>query len=586
MNNHEIADLLRKVAASYAIQNEQKFRFQIIAYQKAADAIDKETAQVKDLVKEDKLNISGVGPSIKQHLEELIQRGKVKHFETVLEHVPSSMFPLISIPSFGPKKAFKLVSHFKLNDPKTVIADIKKLAESGKIASLEGFGEKSQSDILRAISEYKQGFGKTTRMVLPYATEVADKIVAYLKQSKVIKEASTLGSLRRCVSTVGDIDIAVASDDAKAAIEHFINYPYLERIIEKGTISASILTSGGRQVDLMVQPPDCFGSLLQHFTGSKNHNVHLRELAIKKGLSLSEKGIKNTKTGKVAEYSTEEAFYKALGMPWIPPEIREDKGEIEAALSNQLPDLIELKNIKGDLHIHSSYPIEPSHDMGKDSMETMLKKAKQLGYEYLGFSEHNPNLSKHTKNQIYEILAKRKEKIEQLKKSNKDVRIINLLETDILPNGNLAIDEKCFEYLDATLVSVHSVFKMDKKEMTKRILSGLSHPKAKVLTHPTGRLLNERPGYEFDYDAVFDYCQKHKKAIEINSWYTRLDLPDTLVREAIRHGVKFVIDTDSHAVDQMMLMRFGVDVARRGWAQKHDILNALEYNQFVDWIQS
>ncbi len=566
--------------------NEQKFRFQIIAYHKAADSIDKETTQVKDLIKEGKMNIPGVGPSIKQSLEELVNTGRVKHFDEIAKHVPESVFPLIQIPSLGPKKAYKLVTHFNLKDPKTVIEDLKTLAESGKIADLPTFGEKSQSDILRAISEFAKGFGKTTRMVLPFATEISEKILAYLQKSEDVVQASTLGSLRRKASTVGDIDIAVASDNPKAVIEHFVNYPYKERVIEQGPISASILALGGKQIYLMVQPVRCFGSLLQHFTGGKNHNVALRELAIKKGLSLSEKGIKNSKTGKMAEYDTEEKFYKALGLPWIPPEIREDQGEIEAALEDELPNLIELGDIKGDLHIHSSYPIEPSHDMGNDPMETMLKKAKTLGYDYLGFSEHNPNLSKHTKGQIYSILAKRKDKIEQLKESNKSVRAINLLETDILPNGQLAIDEKGLEYLDATLVSIHSVFKMDKKEMTKRVLSGLSNPKAKILTHPTGRLLNERPGYELDFEQIFDYCKKHNKAVEINAWPQRLDLPDSLVRQAIKYGVKFVIDTDSHAVLQMDNMRFGIDVARRGWAQKNDILNTLSYNSFIDWLES
>src|SRR5581483_5950325 len=543
MTNHEIASLLRKIAASYTVINEQKYRFQIIAYQKAAESIDHETTQVKDLVKENKLeSLPGVGPSIRQHLEELIKTGKVKHFETVTKDVPAALFPLLSIPSFGPKKAFKLVNHFKLKNPDTVLEDIKKLAEDHRIAELPGFGDKSEKDILRALGEYKKGFGKTTRMVLPYASQIADKIIDYLKKSPNVEAEFPLGSLRRKLSTVGDIDIAVSSKNPKKAIDYFVSYPYMGRVIEQGPISASILTSGGQQVDVMVLEPHRFGSLLQHFTGSKNHNVALREFAIRKGLSLSEKGIKHSKSGKVDEFDTEEKFYNALGMDWIPPEIREDTGEVELALKHNLPKLVQLKDIKGDLHIHSSYPIEPSHDMGNNSMEEMLKKAQELGYEYLAFSEHNPNLSKHTKDQLYSIMARRKEKIEQLKLKYKSIRIINLLETDILPNGNLAIDEKCMGELDATLVSIHSVFKMDKEEMTKRVLSGLSHPKAKILTHPTGRLLNERNGYELDFEKIFDFCKQHNKALEINAWPQRLDLPDTLVRQAVGHGIKMVID--------------------------------------------
>lgn len=585
MTNHAIASLLRDVAAAYAIKNENKYRFQIIAYQRAADAIEGTTIELIDLVKEDKLEqLPGVGPSLGEHLKELFATGKVKHFDFVMSDIPKSVFPLLQVPSFGPKKSYKLVKEFNLNNPTTVLDDLEKLAKQGKIATLEGFGEKSESDIIRAIGEYRLGKGKTTRMVLPYAVELADKIVEYLKKSKAVVRVEPLGSLRRSVSTIGDIDIAVSTNNPKDVIEHFIAYPYKERVIEKGDISASLLVSSGRQVDLMVQPPESFGSLLQHFTGSKNHNVHLREIAIKKGLSLSEKGIK--KAGVTKSYSTEEKFYDAIGLDWIPPEIREDTGEIEASARHQLPSLIELKDIKGDLHIHSSYPIEPSHDMGANTMEEMLEVAKELKYEYLGFSEHNPSVSKHNSEQILSILEKRKDKIEQLKSSNKYVRVINLLEVDISPNGELAINEKALELVDAVLVSVHSVFSQNKKDMTKRIITGLSHPKAKILSHPTGRLLNQRPGYDVDFDTLFDFCEKNNKALEINAWPARLDLPDIIVRDAITHNVKLVIDTDSHASDHMTLMRYGVAVARRGWAEKKDIINTLPYEKFVQWLQS
>lgn len=589
MSNREIATLLKDIAAAYSIKDEKKYRFQIIAYQKAAGTIEQANGEIIDLYKENKLTeLPGIGTTIKERLEELFKTGEVKHFQEVMKDIPQAVFPLLAIPSFGPKKAYKLVTHFKLHNPKTVALDLEEIAKAGKIAPLDGFGEKSQADILRALLEYKEGKGKTTRMVLPYAAETAEKIIAYLKQSKAVVEAQTLGSLRRMRATVGDIDIAVATDKPEEAITHFVAYPFKERIIEQGDLSASLLISGGKQVDLMVQPPKGFGALLQHFTGSKNHNIHLREHALKLGLSLSEKGIKRQMAnGKehMEQYNSEEKFYNALGLDWIPPEIREDTGEIELALAHKLPKLVELKDIKGDLHIHSSFPIEPSHDMGQNTMEDMLHRAKELGYEYLGFSEHNPSASNHTKEQIYSIMAKRKEKIEQLKSNNKSVRVINLLEIDILVNGDLAIDNKTFDYLDATLVSIHSSFGMDKKEMTKRVLAGLSHPKAKILSHPTGRLLNQRNGYELDWDQIFDFCLRNNKALEINAWPNRLDLPDSLVKDAIKHGVKFVIDTDSHATEQMDMMKYGVAVARRGWAQKSDILTTLPYNDFITWLK-
>lgn len=590
MTNTEIAKILNNVASAYAITDEKKYRFQILAYKKAADAILGTSTELKELQKEGRLeDIPGIGPGIKVSIEELLLKGHSSHLDDILEKIPSSVFPLLDVPSIGPKKAYRLVTEFGLKNPNTVIKDLVEIAKGGKIATLEGFGEKSEKDILRAFEEFKLGKGKTTRMVLPYATELARKMIEYLLESPEIVQASTLGSLRRKKATVGDIDIAVSSKNPKAAIEHFISYPHIERIIEKGTRTSSIFTSGGRQIDLMVEHPAGFGALLQHFTGSKDHNVHLREIALSKGYSLSDYGIKkkNEENPKLILYKTEEDLYKFLGMSWIPPEIREDTGEIELAQKNNLPKLVELKDIKGDFHIHSSYPIEPSHDMGHNSMEEMLKYAINLGYEYLAFSEHNPSISKHTKQQTINILNKRSIFIEQLKnKFKKDIQIFSLMETDILPNGSLALDDKSLSIIDGSIVSVHSSFDMNREEMTERVIKGLSHPKAKILAHPTGRLINQRPGYDLVWDKIFDFCAKYNKAIEINSWPLRLDLPDLLVRQAIGKGVKLVIDTDSHATDHMDLMEYGVSVARRGWATKSDILNTMDYNQVKKFFES
>ncbi len=586
MSNQQIAKLLRNVAASYTIKDEKKFHFQIVAYQKAADTISNLTEELKDFYLEGRLkSLPGIGNTLKSHLAELFEKGKVSHFQWVLKDIPESVFVLMEIPSFGPKKSYKLVKEFNLNDAKTVIDDLKGVAKAGKITKLEGFGDKSQTDVLRSIKEYKEGKGKTSRMPLPYAFEIAEKIVSYLRKCQDVEKAEALGSLRRRVSTVGDIDIAAAGISPKKIIEYFTNYPFKERIIEKGDISASIMVSGGRQIDLLIQPLESFGSLLQHFTGSKNHNIHLRELALKKGLSLSEYGIKHVKTGKTEKYSDENKFYNAIGLQWIPPELREDKGEIEASQNNKLPDLVNLSDIRGDLHLHSNYPIEPSHDLGQNDMESMLKKAQDLNYNYLGFSEHNPSISKHTNQKIYEILKIRNEYINQLQSNIKNVRIIKLLETDILPNGNLAIDNNSLDLLDATIVSIHSVFSMNKDEMTKRVINGLSHKKAKILAHPTGRMLNERPGFELDWEKIFEFCKKNNIALEINSCTQRLDLPDNIIKLAVDNNVKMIINSDSHNVEQMTLQKYGIFMARRGWAKKSDILNTLSYNEFSEWLK-
>lgn len=588
MSNEQIAKLLRNVAAAYTIKNEKKFRFQIIAYQKAADSIANSSIELADYHKEGGLqNVAGIGASIKGHLEELFATGKVKYFDWALAGIPESVFVLMDIPSFGPKKSYRLVKEFRLVSPKTVISNLKKLAAKGKIASLEGFGEKSQRDILRTLKEFKEGKGKTSRMVLPLASEISNKIIDYLRKSPHVRNAYVLGSLRRQMPTVGDIDIAVASNDPKKVIDHFISYPYIERVIEKGKETASMLVSGGKQIDLMVQPPQAFGALLQHFTGSKNHNIALREFALKKNMSLSEHGIKYLKDRKssIQQIDSEEKFYKTLGLSWVPPEIRDNTGEIESAAKNELPKLVEIKDIKGDFHIHSNFPIEPSHDLGKNTIGEMVSRAISLGYEYVGFSEHNPSISKHTANKIHSLIEARNRLIDQILSNIKSVRILKLLEIDILPSGKLAVDTKSLNLLDFAIVSIHSVFGMDKETMTQRVIKGLSHPKAKILAHPTGRILNQRPGYDLDWNKILNFCKEKNKALEINAWPSRLDLSDQLIRGCVNNNVKMAINTDSHALDQMDNMKYGISMAKRGWATKSDILNTLRYNELIQWLR-
>ena len=581
MNNKELATLFRAITAALEVKG--KNQFQIKAYDEAASAIEHSTSEVKDLWDDGKLEeIPGVGKSLASHLDELFRKGNVRHFEQVMKGLPPTMFELLDIPGIGAKTAYRLCKELKLKDPKTVIGDLSKAAKEGKIAPIESFGEKSQADILEALEEFKKGQIKKKRMPLPYADAISQEIIAYLQKCPLTIQADSLGSLKRRVATVGDIDIAVATKKPAEVIEWFIAYPKKKKIIEKGPTGGSILLKSGQQVDLRVQKPQAYGSMLQYFIGSKHHNIHLRELALKKGLSLSEYGIKKGK--KLTEYATEEEFYQALGMPWIPPEIREDTGEIEAAQAGKLPKLVELKEIKGDLHIHSDFPIEPSHDEGGDSIATLMTKGKKLGYEYLGLAEHNPSLSQHNQKQIISILKRKKEEVDKINYSRGRKLLINIfngLEIDIKPDGNLAIPEEGFKYLDFAIASVHSSFKMSRKQMTKRILSSIQHPKIKIIGHPTGRMLGVREGYELDWLEVFSFCKKKGVWLEINAWPNRLDLTDILVKDAVKNGVKMIIGTDSHQVDQMDLMEYGVAVARRGWATRNDIINTMSYNQFM-----
>lgn len=587
-SNSEIAKLLRNMSVAYTLTDPKKHKFQAIAYQNASEAVDHSTLELQDLYREGTLEqFPGIGAGIKKYLEELFKTGKVENFDVLLNQIPPAVFPLLDVPSFGPKKAYKIVKSFNLDNAKTVLSEVEKLAKDGRIAELPGFGDKSEKVILQALNEYKKGTTKSGRMVLPYAYNLSQTIVEYMKDSDDVIEIQPLGSLRRMVSTIGDVDLAVTSRNSDKVLDHFTKYPGAERIIERGPTTAAILVAGGKHIDLLVLPPESFGSMLQHFTGSKFHNVALREFALKKGLSLSERGIKLLNNGgEMKMFETEEKFYNYLGLDWIPPEIRENQGEIEHARKRTLPNLVSLNDIKGDLHIHSDFPIEPSHDSGVNSMEEHVKKAKELGYDYIGFSEHNPSINNHTDKQVIDLLKKRKNHIEQISESNNFVRVFSLLELDILSDGKRAISDKALELLDAVIVSIHSAFSMSKDKMTQRVIDGLSHPKAKILAHPSGRLINQRPGYELDWDKIFQFIKENDKAIEINSWPTRLDLPDMLVKQAKEHGVKFVINTDSHAIEHMDNMFYGVSVARRGWCEPKDVLNTYTMDEFSKWLSS
>jgi len=589
-SNKEIAKLLEAVKAAYEIKGENKFK--IMAYDRAAVSVEHASSEIKDLWDDGKIEeIPGVGENIASYLDELFRTGRVRHFEEVMRGLPKAMFELLSIPGVGAKTAYRLCKELRINDPKTALEALEKAARSGKIRLIEGFGEESEKRILEGLEAFKKGQIKEKRMELPYADAIAQEIMSYLRNCPAVIRVDSLGSLRRMVSTIGDIDIAVATHRPQEVIEWFTKYPKKQKIIEEGQTGASILLENGRQVDLRVGKPEAYGAMLQYFIGSKQHNIHLRELALKKGFSLSEYGIKSLDKRKedkekIMEFDNEEKFYNFLGLQWIPPELREDNGEIEAAQEGKLPELVELKNIKGDLHIHSDFPIETSHDEGLNSMEEIMEKGLKLGYEYVGFTEHNPSVSKHKPSQIIDIMKRKRDILEHINYSyEKGVKIIpirglNGLEIDIRPDGTLGVPEKGFDFLDFAIVSIHSSFRMKKEEMTKRVLTALEHPKAKILGHPTGRKLNEREGYELDWEKILDFCLRNHKWLEINAWPDRLDLPDVLVREAIKSGVKMVISTDSHAVEQLDLMRYGVAVARRGWAKKDDIINTLGYQEF------
>jgi len=566
MSNLQIAKLFRAVAAALELAGGESNKFKIIAYQRAADAIEHSSSEVKDLWDDGKLKeLAGVGESIAASLDELFKTGKVKHFEQVLKPFPPAVFELMEIPGIGPKTALKFCKELGITKAHSAISELYKAAKKGRI----------DERFLKSIAEYQD---RSKRLLLDTAQTISDSLVDWMTKNPYVKQINALGSLRRQASTVGDIDIAVATDLPTEVIDHFTKYPQKSRVLEAGDHSASLILPNESQVDLMVQPQAAYGALLQHFTGSKHHNIKLREYALKKGYSLSEYGIKNLKSqnSKLKTFSDEKTFYNYLGLDWIPPELREGENEIELARNHKLPKLVEVADIKGDLQMHSNFNIEPSHDLGISSIDELAIKGQSLGYEYIGVTDHNPSVFGHTQAQIINLIKKRTEVVQNKKRA---IHVFNSLEIDIQPDGKRALPDSCLDLLDYVCVSIHSSFRLNRKDMTDRVLLALDHPKVKFLAHPTGRLLGEREGVELDWDRIFDFCLKNNKYLEIDGWPNRLDLPDVIAKDAIKHGIKLIVDTDSHSAEQLVYMRYGVSVARRAWATKSDILNTLSLSE-------
>lgn len=559
MTNLEIAELLRNVASAYQYKDINKYKFQIIAYNRAADSIEHATSELKDLWDDGKLDeLPSIGKSIAEHLDEIFRTGKSKHFEELMKDIPQDAFTLMVLPKVGLKTAMKMIA------------------------------ELPKAELEEKIKEAKKLMQKVKRHLLPYAETIASEVVEWLKEGGNVEKIDTLGSLRRKSATVGDIDIAVATNNPEIVIERFVNFPKIQKVIEKGSKTSSILLPGNVQVDILVTEPKAFGNALQHFTGSKNHNIALREFSLKKGFSMNEFRILDKKTNKPSYFDNEKDLYNFLGLEFITPELREGVGEIQSSLTNKLPEILKLEDIKADLQIHSSFDIETSHDLGINSMEDIVKRAGELNYEYLAFTEHNPSKKGHDAKEIEDILKRKKEKVDELNYSRESSTpfVFNSLEIDMGKDGSLPVSVKGLETLDFALVSIHSSFDLPRSAMTDRVLNALSHPKVKIFAHPTGRKINEREGVELDWEKVFDFCLQNNKWVEINADPMRLDLPDTLVRDAVKLGIKLTMGTDTHSIDMMDNMKYGVNVARRGWAEKKDIVNTRSLKDFREMLQS
>lgn len=570
MKNIEIAELFYEMADLHEILGiEWKPR----AYRNAARGLEAADDVEKIYEKKGKKGlkeIPGVGESLAEKIIEYLKTGRIREYEELQKKFPQGVLEMMEIMGMGPKKAMRLYKKLKIK----TIRELEKAAKAGKIRKLEGFGKKSEEDILKGIQTYKKG---QERMLLGKALPVAQEIINRLKKLKEVKQIEPAGSLRRMKETIGDIDILVTSTSPKKVMDAFTTMPNVERVYAKGPTKSSVLLKEGINADCRVLEPKSFGAALQYFTGNKDHNIALRKIAIKKGYKLNEYGLFKGK--KQVAGRTEEEIYKKLGMKWMPPEIRGDQGEIEAAKKNNLPKLIPYDSIKGDLHAHTKW------SDGTNTVEEMIKAAIKIGHEYFAITDHSK--SEHIARGMKEKeLVKYVKEVNKLKKKySKKIKVLVGSEVSIMADGSLDYADKYLKQLDWVIASVHSRFKQKKSEMTERIIKAIKNPFVNALGHPTGRLIHARDPYDVDWGKVFEAAKKHKVALEINSYPERLDLRDANVRAAVQAGVKLVINTDAHNENHLKYLRYGIAQARRGWATSKDVINSWSWKKFQKFIK-
>ncbi len=561
MRNLEIADTLRMMADMLEIKGENAFK--IRAYRQAVLTLETLPEDIDRIMKEGKLReIPGVGKGIAEKIEELLNTGKLKYFEDLRKSLPEGLVRMLEIPNVGPKTVHALFEKLHIQS----IDELEKAASEGRIRNLEHFGEKTEQNILRGIKLLK---GRSGRMLMGAAMQLAESIVERLNELEEVEKISTAGSLRRFQETIGDIDILASSNSPEKVMAAFVQMPEVTEVLAKGATKSSVIMENRVQADLRVVPAESFGAALQYFTGSKQHNVRLREMAAGKGLKINEYGVFESKTNKKLAGEDEAGVYLKAGMPYIAPELREDRGEIEAALKDELPDLLDLSDVKGDLHVHSRW------SDGTDTIKDMAEAAKEFGYEYIAICDHSTSLK------IAGGLSP-EEKLEQLKeieKVNRAVRGIEVLagaEVDILSDGLLDYPDDILERLDIVIAAVHTGFRQDSETITARVMRAMNNRYVNIIAHPTGRLIQHREPYAIDIDRIIEEAGNTGTFLEINCYPDRLDLNDVNCRKAKDGGVRAALGTDCHNRMQFGVMRFGVGTARRGWMEKKDVINTLD----------
>jgi DNA polymerase (family 10) len=569
MKNQEIAKIFFNMA-SLLESKERDFR--VVAYKRAAVALETFQDDVGKVYLEKGIagleEIPTIGKGLALKIEEYIKHGKIKEYEQLKKKMPINLDELTSIEGMGPRKAKLLYQKLKIKNLK----DLEKSAKDHKIAPLFGFGEQTEKNILQGIEFVKKNKG---RVLLGFIMPTVKEIISSLEKLPEVKKISVAGSVRRRKETIGDVDILVASAKPEKIMDFFVKIPGIEKIWAKGDTKSSVHLRQGFDVDLRIVEEKCFGSALQYFTGSKEHNIETRKIAIEKGLKLSQYGL--FRGEKSIAGKTEKEVYEALGMSYIEPEMREDEGEIQLALQNKLPKLVELKDIKGDLHCHSNWAVKDG-----SSIEEIADHAISLGYEYIGISDHTKFLR--IENGLDEKqLLKENEYIKKIneKYKEKNFRILHGCETNILPDGSVDIKDEVLEKLDYVIAGVHSSMKMERKEMTERIIKAMQNKNIDIISHPTGRLIGKRDEFQMDIEKIFKTAKETGTILEINAYPERADLKDIYIKMAKEIGVKMIINTDAHEKTQMNLMEYGVFQAQRGWAEKHDIINTLSAEELL-----
>ncbi|MGZ4153674.1 MAG: DNA polymerase/3'-5' exonuclease PolX [Actinomycetota bacterium] len=529
------------------------------SYEKAARSIGGYHADVSTLDPKGILGIPNVGKSIGEKVLEYVTTGRIEALEELREQIPDGVRQMMGVPGLGPKKANVLYHELGIASVEQLLDAI----DADRLADLKGFGPKTAENIKRGIAQMSESGG---RVLVSLALDVAEELLAELRGMKQVLRADYAGSLRRMAETIGDVDLLVASTDAEPIMDRFTALPHVERILAKGPTKSSIVTTKGLQVDLRVIEPAVWGAAMIYFTGSKAHNVRIREMAVRKGLKLSEYGLFHAEDGELIAAETEEVVYERLGLPFIPPTLREDRGEVEAALEGDLPDVLTQKQIKGDLHTHTNLTD------GLASLEEMLETATGFRYAYYAVTDHAPNL--YMQRMTDEKMLVQRERVRELQAVYPKMTLLHGTELNIDPDGNVDWPGEFLEGFDVCVASVHSHFNQSKDEMTRRIVRAMENPNVHIVGHPTARLIGKRQPIEYDLDEVFAAAARTGTALEVNGFPDRLDLRDEHILWARRHGVTFAVDTDSHAVGHLSHMRFGVATAQRGWLTKDDVVNA------------